>query len=200
MESNSEWREIFEKIGVMRSGHFVMNSDLHSDSYIDKDALFVRSIMLWNFAHHILMNFLIGLPSVHLVVGPESGGAKLAGTLSFWLDAYTPDEDVYCAYPEKRDGKYVFKRGQGERLRDKRVLVVDDVLTTGDTLVKVKDAVERHGGIVANFFVVWDRRRIQTDTLCGVPLQASFGMDISSWEANSCPLCARGVPIDEEFV
>lgn len=201
MDSFKNWDSTFQVLGVMRKDHFRLHSGLHSNAYIDKDALFAWSKELWELAYAISRDF-VTPDTIDVIVGPESGGAKFVMMLGLFLDPQD-GRKIPCAYPRKSDksdkGEYVFERGQGETLRGKRVLIVDDVLTTGDTLLRVKAAVEECGGIPQSFLVIWDRRENKNDFF-SIPLVAFRKVEMSLWNASECPLCQEGVPLNEEFV
>ncbi len=78
-----------------------------------------------------------------------------------------------------------FEIGAGDR-----VLVVEDVVTTGGSVVEVMDVIRKLGGEIVGVGVLVDRSAGKVDF--GVPLQSVLSMDIESWEAESCPLCKAG--------
>lgn len=200
MDLYKDWDLSFRALGVMRQGHFKLHSGLHSDGYIDKDALYAHSKVLWELADAISRD-LVTPDTIDVIVGPESGGSKFAMMLGLFLEPQDGRE-IPCAYPRKSDKdkwEYIFERGQGETLRGKRVLIVDDVLTTGDTLLRVKAAIEKCGGIPQSFLVIWDRRKDKQAPL-SIPFVAFKKVEMSLWEPSECSLCQEGVPLSEEFV
>lgn len=199
MDPNKDWDEVFEALGIKQLGHFELNSGLHSDVYINKDALFQHPGILWDFAAWVVFNPLMDGAIPDIVVGPESGGAKLALSIAFWIHEQV-NENVICAYPEKTEsGDYVFKRGQGKDLEGKNVLIVDDVLTSGLTLEKVLVSVEENGGIVQGLFVIWNRSDFSEEDF-DMPISRFTKESLSLWEKEDCPLCKLDVPLSQEFV
>ena len=197
MDSYQDWPAKFEELGIIETGHFELHSGLHSDKYINKDALYARPMVLWEFAFDIVINYL-STDVIDVVVGPESGGAKFAVMIGMLMDG-TTDKTILCAYAEQSaDGGYVFKRKRGVMLSGKRVLIVDDVLTTGDTLRKVVELVKSYGGIPHSIYVIWDRSEEHPDI--EVPIMAFQKEAFPLWKPSECPLCEEGVPLSEEFV
>lgn len=198
MNMGEKWDALFREIGVIRSGHFKLSSGLHTDTYIDKDALTARPMILWELCHELMMHF--STDQIDVVVGPESGGAKVAFALGWSMDERYADKTIETAYAEKSDeGGYIFKRGHAKRLRGKRALIVDDVLTTGETLRKVIEAVEENGGIPHSILVIWDRSEAGGSDL-GFHVTSFRKETFPLWDASVCPLCKRGDPINDEFV
>ena len=197
MDLHQKWADKFAELGIIEEGHFELHSGLHSDKYINKDALYARQGVLWAFSLDIVMNYL-SPDVIDVVVGPESGGAKFASMIEMIMDGLA-DKTIPCAYAEQSgDGGYIFKRKQGAMLSGKRVLIVDDVLTTGDTLRKVVELVKSYGGIPHSIYVIWDRSELHPDI--NVPIDAFQKEALPLWEPNDCPLCKRGEPLNTEFV
>lgn len=197
MDFYEDWPEKFAELGIIETGHFRLHSGLHSDRYINKDALYARQMVLWEFAYEIVTNYL-SIDVIDVVVGPESGGAKFASMIEMIMDGLA-DKTIPCAYAEQSgDGGYIFKRKQGALLSGQRVLIVDDVLTTGDTLRKVVELVKSYGGIPQSIYVIWDRSENRPDI--DVHIEAFQKIVFPLWEPGECPLCEEGVPLSEEFV
>ncbi len=96
---------------------------------------------------------------------------------------------VKAAYAEREEGKRVFRRGFV--LKGERVAVVDDVLTTGKSLMETVRAVEEAGGKVVAAGVMVQRGDFRT----GIPFKPVLRLDIPTYDPSKCPLCRAGVPL-----
>lgn len=90
-----------------------------------------------------------------------------------------------------------FTRGYDAYVKDKRVLIVEDNVTTGGSVMKVVRAVEQAGGNIVGVCVMVNRSPDTVNaTTLGVPLQALSEFNVPTFEASVCPLCKSGVPIN----
>jgi orotate phosphoribosyltransferase len=100
---------------------------------------------------------------------------------------------VRAIYAERRESGTGREFRRGFSLRSgERVLVVDDIMTTGGSVQETIDAVRSAGGHVAGAAVLVDRSGGTADV--GVPIEALWRLEIPSYTPAECPLCARGVP------
>lgn len=169
--------------GAMLDGHFQLSSGKHSALYIEKFRLLERPpqtealcIMIAAWARTL---------GPQLVAAPTTGGIILSYEVARLLG-------VRGIFAESVDGSRSFERGftisPGER-----VLVVDDVLTTGGSVRDVIDAVRSMQGEVVGVAVLIDRTAGKASF--DPPFFACLTLDLPSYEASDCPLCAEGVPL-----
>lgn len=182
-----------EKKCIMQ-GHFVLKSGKHSSVYINKIRMYPDAILLSTLCIDLAIPF--KSDPVDIVVGPALGGIALAlctaKSLSLWRN-----ETVPWAFAEKDGKDFTFRDPYPEYLKKKRVLVVDDILTTGDSIKQTIGAVTRAGGSPIGVSAICNRGRV-TKEMLGVPMLYSL-IDMAledTWEAESCPLCRDGKPID----
>lgn len=195
------WRRKFETLGVMCHGHFRLHSGLHSDAYINKNALYTSPTDLMDFCWDAV-SLLLDIP-FDVIAGPESGGAKLAMFLSASISNFFINKDANydwpCVYAEKSDGSMIFRRNQKALIRGKRVLIVDDVLVTGDSIAKTINAVREAGGTPVHIFVIWDRSADNFQPP-DVNIISFDKLSLGVWEEAVCYLCEMGESLDKEFV
>jgi orotate phosphoribosyltransferase len=179
--------ETLRDVGALKRGHFLLASGRHSDQYVEKFDL-LRQPRATEAACSALIEKLGPLADVDLVAGPTTGGILLAFEIARQLD-------LPSAYAERADegsSERAFKRGT---VIDPgtRVLLVDDILTTGGSVRATLAALERHKADVRAIGMLVDRTNGQIDF--GVPLVSLASLSIDSWEADECPLCASGEPV-----
>jgi orotate phosphoribosyltransferase len=176
--------QLLRDAGALLEGHFQLTSGKHSGRYVEKFRLLEQPVQTAALCEMIAGWARDLEPGV--VAGPTTGGviisyevARLLGTRSIFAES-------------NDGGGREFGRGF-TIARAERVLVVDDVLTTGGSVRDVIDAVFRLGGQVAGVAVLVDRAAGRTDF--GSPFFACLQIDIPAYEPADCPLCRDGVPL-----
>lgn len=190
---------LFRSSGALRDGHFLLKSGRHSGAYLEKFAVLSDPA-----ATSELCGFWAGRyrgadgrPMVDLVAGPTTGGVILAFETGRQLGTHAIfAEEVRTDGQARREFRRGFRIEPGER-----VLLVDDILTTGGSLLAMLPAVEAAGGEVIACAVIVDRSggmQTLTSPSSGrrYPLEALWSLDLPTFEPGSetCPLCADGMP------
>jgi len=177
-------QDIFEKSGAILKGHFLLTSGLHSPVYWEK----FRVLRYPEYTEQLcrLISDHYKDRNIDVVAGPTTGGIILAHEVARQMG-------VRSLFAEK-DGEdsRVFKRGFGIEAGE-RVLIVDDVLTTGKSIRQVLSLVKEQGGKTIGIGVLVDRAEKEHDF--GVPLFSCLRSVTPTYEPQDCPLCAAGVPL-----
>jgi orotate phosphoribosyltransferase len=176
--------EMLKQSGVLREGHFLLTSGKHSDKYFEKFRILEEPPVCEAFAKAVAERF--HDEKVSVVCGPTTGGIIIAYEVARQLGCR-------CVIAEKADtGR---KIGRGFRLGpEDRVLVVDDVLTTGGSIRETLAAVEPSGAKVVGVGVYVDR---SAGVSFGAPLFGAYRQEVATYEPSACPLCAKGIPLEE---
>ena len=175
--------DLFRRAGAVLEGHFLLTSGLHSGSYLEKFL-----VLQWPQYTEQLCAMLAEHyrgRGVEVVAGPTTGGVILAYDVARHLG-------VRGIFAERTEDGRAFRRGFGIRPGE-RVLVVDDVLTTGGSVREVVAEVRRLGGEVVGVGVLVDRGREPVDF--GAPLFSLLQLSIPTYPPAQCPLCAAGVAL-----
>src|SRR5829696_3097835 len=181
MASTGTVLEMLRASGALKAGHFVLSSGRHSDQYVEKFDLLRQPKATSEICRFIADRFCD--QEIDVVVGPTTGGVILAFEVARQLG-------VAAAYAERSTNSgREFRRGTTFSLGT-RVLVVDDILTTGGSLRETLAALASHPVYIAGVAVLVDRSGGEVDL--GVPYIALATMDIATWDASDCPLCRRG--------
>ncbi|MDR0649469.1 MAG: orotate phosphoribosyltransferase [Synergistaceae bacterium] len=174
---------ILERLGVLQSGHFRLTSGRHSDKYMQCARLFEHPQESAELCSDLAGRF--RGEGISAVAGPALGGIIMAYEVARALG-------VRNIFAERENGVMTFRRGfavtPGER-----VLVVEDVVTTGGSAKEVADLVRAAGGVVAGVGAIVDRSG--GTAAFGAPFHPLISVDVSSWDAKECPLCRDGVPV-----
>ena len=180
---SNEVEQIFKDAGAMLEGHFLLTSGLHSPIYWEKFRVLQYPQYTEKLCRLIAERF--KNDKVQVVVGPTTGGIIIAFEVARQLG-------VKSIFAEKEGKERVFQRGfvinSGER-----VLIVDDILTTGGSIIEVIDTVNRSGGNIIGAGVLVDRA--EQDIELGVPLFSCLRSVALTYTPADCPLCAAGVPL-----
>jgi orotate phosphoribosyltransferase len=182
--ASADVERVFREAGALREGHFILASGRHSPWYLEKFQVLQHpadterlcaSIASW-----------AGSLGVDSVAGPTTGGIILAHEVARQLGAR-------AIYAERREGApgREFRRGFA-LARGERVLVVDDIMTTGGSVQETIAAVRAAGGTVVGASVLVDRSgsAAQLD----IPVHSLWRLEIPTYAPAECPLCEKGIP------
>ncbi len=183
MSNSKEIFDIFEKSGALLKGHFLLSSGLHSGLYFEK-----FQVLQYPEYVDILCRKLADFfkeEKVEVVVGPTTGGVIIAYQVAKNLK-------VRFIIAEPGEQGRIFKRGfnlgKGEK-----VLIVDDILTTGGSINEVVRLVENHEANILGIGVLLDRsgEKVKFD----YPLKALAITDVTNYRPEECPMCKNGEPL-----
>jgi orotate phosphoribosyltransferase len=175
--------DIFQKSGALLKGHFLLTSGLHSPVYWEK----FRVLQFPNYTEPLCRMIAdhFRRQNVQVVAGPTTGGIILAFEVARQLG-------VRGIFAEKEAEERSFRRGftvgPGER-----VLIVDDILTTGSSIREVIAAVKKLDGNIIGIGVLVDRSEQAPDF--GFPLFSCHRAATVTYRPEECPLCAAKVPL-----
>lgn len=186
----AEIEALFALAGALQEGHFLLKSGRHSDRYLEKFAVLQYPDLAVEIGRRLAAALAPHDPT--LVVGPTTGGVLLAFETARQLQSQLGGtvRGVF-AEPMER-GQRALRRGWPVAA-DERVVLVDDILTTGASLAETVQAVRAAGAQPSAAAVIVDRSTGPVDIGC--PIIPLGRIDISSWDAAGCPLCAAGEPI-----
>ncbi len=200
--------ELFRSSGALREGHFQLKSGRHGDAYVEKFAVLsdpaATSELCGFWAGAFAARGVDGGEAagarVDLVAGPTTGGVILAFETGRQLGVRA----IFAEEVKDADGTPRREFRRGFRIaRGERVLLVDDILTTGGSLLAMLPAVEAMGGEIIECVVLVDRSRGGTNTLTSpttgrtYPLRSLWRLDLPTYEPgpDTCPRCADGTPL-----
>lgn len=196
MNANEEARQILESCqALVTGGHFVYKSGQHGDAYVNKDAVYLHPVEISRLC--CLMAYMFVDKGVNAVIGPVQGGIILSQWVASHLAALdTPDVlSVFADRSEDGQG-FIIKRGYDKVLAGKRVLVVEDILTTGGSAKAVVEAVRAVGGEVVGVGAICNRGQVTVAQLGNVPaLSALVEFNLTTYDFSECPLCRANVPV-----
>ena len=184
--TEQEAKELLTETNAIMEGHFLLTSGLHSPCYVEKFNVLQHPAYTQRLCEALAEFFRD--ERIETVVGPMTGGILLAHETGKALG-------TRAIFTERVDGKMAFRRGFSLR-KGERVLIVEDIVTTGGSIREVIDAVRAEGAVPVAIGMLVDRSggRVSFE---GVPYRALLHMDIETYEPGEGPLCAKGIPMTQ---
>lgn len=188
-------KAIFEQTQAIITGsHIVYTSGRHGESYVNKDAVYPHTQETSDLC--LMTAEAFQYKDVQAVVGPALGGIILSQWTAHHLSRLSGHE-VLGVYAEKQsDGSFALTRGYGNLIARKRVLVVEDVLTTGGSVKKVLEALKPLEVEVVGVGALCNRGGVKPEDIGGFHLNALINVVMKDYDPAECPLCESGVPIN----
>ena len=186
----SDALKLLSEVGaVTLNRHFVYKSGKHGSGYINMDRLFPDNGAVSGLCFDLDRPF---HGQYDTVAGPATGGIVLAYATAMVVTRRSP----WAVWADKVGDDFRFERaGFSDHLRGHPVLVVEDLLTTGGSVMKVCRAAEEHGAEIVGVSVIVNRGGVTAEQL-GVPrLEQLASVDFDAFEPEDCPLCKDEVPI-----
>ena len=173
---------LFEKNNALLNGHFKLSSGRHSGKYLQCALVLQHPDIAEKLAKELAAKF--AGTKIDLVAGPALGGVTFAYEIARALG-------VRGIFTERCEGKMALRRGFSIASGEK-VLVAEDVVTTGLSTKEVMDVVRAHGGSVTAVASIIDRSDVTPDY--GVRFESLAKVSIETYEPGECPLCKAGSP------
>jgi orotate phosphoribosyltransferase len=173
-----------EASGAILSGHFVLTSGRHSDRYVQCARVLEDPALTTRLAREMVRRLGDRARDVDLVAAPAVGGIIIGFAVAQALG-------VKFVFTERQQGSMTLRRGFHVRAGE-RVLVVEDVVTTGGSVAEVLDLVEAGGGDAVGVVSLIDRGGAKSFS---APFWPLLELDVESWADGECRLCAAGEPV-----
>jgi orotate phosphoribosyltransferase len=181
--TDTEVLDLFRQAGALLEGHFKLSSGLHSDRYLQSALV----LQYPDFAERMGRALAARLEHLQptVILSPALGGIVIGQEVGRAMQ-------LRSIFAERQDGKLTLRRGFTLAPAD-RVVVVEDVITTGLSTRETIDAAQANGAQVVGAAAIVDRG---TDaSRINVPLQVLVRMEVAAYQPDVCPLCAAGQPV-----
>lgn len=181
------------------NGHFVLKAGQHSDIYInaghvseDMEELDVVAAIMARYYVRLAPEFF---------TCPADGAILLTGAVTREYNKIRAElaPKARCVFASKGDepGAFVYKRDKGKSIAGKRGVVLDDLGSTGSSVLTVVDETRLQGGTVLGVGYLCIRGDVTKDSVGGVDdLYAPLYLPANAWVRDECPLCKQGIPIN----
>jgi len=185
MMDQEEIMKKFEKTGAILKGHFKLTSGVHSDSYIQCAQVMQYPEFIHNLCSELGKKF--KGEDIDVIVGPAMGAIIMSHVMAMVLGPW-----VRAIFTEREDGKMTLRRSF-EIKKGEKVLVVEDVTTTGSSAREVIDIVKSRQAKVVGVGALIDRSGGKVDF--GIRYEKLLTIKMNTYEPDNCPLCKKGIPI-----
>lgn len=191
-------KDLQEHEVLMINGHFDFGNGYHGRVYLNPHQLFRTPSTIWRFAQDLIDVLPTSIiDQAEVVAGPVTGGALLAHTIAGLLDSrrhLSRPDTLFAPFNVDVNCGQTISRFYQKQLKGRKVLIVDDVLNTGQTLARCVELARAAGGTVIATAQIYDR------------MEAVVSLDVPNYSladykapenytTDSCPLCRSGVPI-----
>lgn len=173
---------VFKEKGALLSGHFLLSSGLHSDKYLQCALILQYPDVAARIGDAIAELFADAKPEC--VVGPAIGGIVVAQEVARSLG-------VRGMFAEREAGVMTLRRGFTVR-KGERVLVVEDIITTGGSVRELVEAMRRMGAEPTGVGVIIDRSG--GTARFDIPFRSLARLEVATFTQAECPLCRKGIP------
>ena len=178
--TKDEILNIFKESGALLEGHFILTSGMHSAKYFQCAKVFQYPWFAESLCKETARHFRD--EKIDVVVSPAVGGIVFGQELARLLK-------VRSIFAERVDGKMTLRRGF-EISSGERVLLAEDVTTTGGSVKEVMEAVKSQGAEIVGVTAVVDRSSGKAEF--GVQYFSLFQMDVQNFDPAECPMCRAG--------
>ena len=174
---------LFRRSGALLEGHFRLTSGLHSPKYLQCALVLSNPADAASLA--IALGSRVGALGATVVLSPALGGIVIGHEVARALG-------IHAIFAERQEGALTLRRGFSLGPAD-RVLVVEDVVTTGGSTRETMEVARAAGATVVGAASIVDRSG--GNSSLGVPYEALLSLSVPTYDPASCPLCAEGVPV-----
>ena len=179
--TEQEVRQLFLETNAIMEGHFLLTSGLHSPIYVEKFNVLQHPAYTERLCRALAGKF--AGEAVDTVVGPMTGGILLAHEVGKALG-------TRAIFTERENGRMTFRRGF-TLSPEERVLIVEDIVTTGGSVEEVIEAVRAFGGVPVGVGMLVDRSGGIVN-FGAVPHKALLHLTVETFSPDDCPLCKEG--------
>lgn len=173
--------EHFRQTNALLEGHFILSSGLHSPNYLQCALALAYPADAAKFGRAIAEHFVN--ENIETVASPAIGGLVIGYAVAQALN-------VRFIWTERQNGEMTLRRGFSLK-ENERILVVEDVITTGGSTRECLAALKQNGGKIVGAASIIDRSGGAADV--GVPRISLVSMNVPSYKPEDCPLCAEGI-------
>ena len=187
---NDDLRWELENEKIVKTGHFRLTSGRHSDTYIQKDMILHYPNITNNICYAMYKKMVtISDVARPIITAPIMGAVSIASMIA-------RQANLPFVYPEKIDTHLEFRRGFDKFIHGRNVIIIEDIITTGGSVLKLIDAVEECNGHVQAVVCIWNRQGFKPkDEIRFLPV---IDQRVLSYkDKDDCPYCIKGMPLTD---
>ncbi len=176
--------QLLKKSDALLEGHFILSSGKHSDKYVQCAKLIQNPVYCQEVAEIIAGKIKEAGINVDLCVGPAMGGIIIAYELARALG-------VDAIFTERENNVMTLRRGFDIK-EGQKVIIVEDVITTGKSSFETVDVINKHGGEVLALTSIVNRSN--KDEINGLPLISATKIEVNAWDPDNIPENLKDIP------
>lgn len=177
---------LLKKTEALLEGHFELSSGLHSSVYLQC----AKVLQFPDYAFKICAVLAKALKKekIDVVIGAATGGIVISTLIGYHLKKR-------AIFAERKDERLFLRRGF-EIFRGERVLIVEDVITTGGTVFELKELIEEKGAAASAVCALINRSE-ELEKIDGFEITSLLRIKIPAYKKENCPLCKKNMPISK---
>jgi orotate phosphoribosyltransferase len=182
--TQAEFISLLKKTGALMEGHFELSSGLHSPNYVQC----AKILQFPQYAHRLCQTLAEKVKdrNIDVVIGPAIGGVIVSFLLGFYLNKRS-------IFVERKNEQLLLRRGFEIRAGEK-ILIVEDVITTGGTILEIVDLIKENEAVPHSLCALINRSGSLRE-IGGLDIVCLLSMDIPTYRKGDCPLCKDKLPI-----
>ena len=184
--SEKQVLDVYKSIGALLEGHFILSSGLHSRMYLQSALIFSNTNIAESLCKSLALkvNNIINIKDIDIIVSPAMGGV----IVGYELSRHLAKKNIFA---ERKDGKFTIRRGF-QINKGQKVLVVEDIVTTGKSSLECFDCIRELGGDIIGEAALINRGGNSVDL--GVPLVTLANLNIPNYDLDNLPEDLKNVP------
>jgi orotate phosphoribosyltransferase len=177
--SEKQVLDVYKSIGALLEGHFILSSGLHSRMYLQSALIFSNTNIAESLCKSLALkvNNIINIKDIDIIVSPAMGGV----IVGYELSRHLVKKNIFA---ERKDGKFTIRRGF-QINKGQKVLVVEDIVTTGKSSLECFDCIRELGGDIIGEAALINRGGNSVDL--GVPLVTLANLNIPNYDPDNLP-------------
>ena len=184
--SENQVLDVYKSLGALLEGHFVLSSGLHSRMYLQSALIFSNTNIAESLCKSLAVkvNNIINIKDIDIIVSPAMGGV----IVGYELSRHLVKKNIFA---ERKDGKFTIRRGF-QINKGQKVLVVEDIVTTGKSSLECFDCIRELGGDIIGEAALINRGGNSVDL--GVPLVTLANLNIPNYDPDNLPEDLKNMP------
>jgi len=183
-------KDKFYENGIVEDGHFVLNSGKHTNKYIYKDKIYCNAKLFGECVNGLTNLIINSGVDMDCIVSPSAGGVVLGSPVA--VDLVKP-----LIYGEKNpDGTFRLRKCFREYVKNKKIIIIDDIYSSGKTIYNLFYAIKENGGTLEGVFCIWNRSvQKSLDRSFFIDIRSLISIYINAVPSKDCYQCKEGLPI-----
>ena len=187
MLSHKKSLNILKKTRALLEGHFVLSSGLHSSKYIQCAKLLSFPSLADKICKSLANKIKKKYKNIDLILAPAMGGV----VIGYEIGKLLKKETIFC---ERINGKFTLRRGFKIK-KGAKVLIIEDVITTGKSSLECAELIKKSGAILLGFACLIDRSNMQTLKIKRKKIISQVKLKIPTFKEKHIPESLKKIPI-----